>query len=110
MNQWVKVKQQGPYEHLFPEEVNYYDPNPVQKIHQRISREGPPPCEWEINKNVFVHVTEQKIVHNFTKRGMTLVTITIPPPRVILSIGGRIHMPNRTIEVGTEFIIGHVRM
>ena len=61
-------------------------------------------------KHFFVHVTEQKIVHNFTKRGMTLVTITTPPPRVILSIGGRIHMPNRTIEVGTEFIIGHVRM
>ena len=30
--------------------------------------------------------------------------------RIILAIGGRIHMPHRIIEVGVEFIIGHMQM
>ena len=53
VNQWVKMKQQCPSRHPFPEEGNYSAPNPVQKLQQRRSREGPPPGEWEIDKTFF---------------------------------------------------------
>ena len=47
MNQWVKVKQQGPSEKLFTEEGNYSAPNPVHKTQKIRSREGIPTGDWE---------------------------------------------------------------
>ena len=110
MNQWVKVKQQGPYEHLFPEEVNYYDPNPVQKIHQRISSEVPPPGERESNKTFFCSQDQAEDISRLHREGYDIGNYYNFLSRIILAIGGRIHMPHRIIEVGVEFIIGHMQM
>ena len=61
-------------------------------------------------KHFFIHGTERKIFYNFSNRGMTLMTTTTVCPRMILSAGWKIYMPQDRLGVDMTLIIGHVWM